>query len=62
MPVTNSPIAPANPMKLELCMPSASALLGLAEGEDAVAVPATAAALEETWLGYNDPRGLISNN
>ena len=42
-------------------MLSAAALLELAEVEDDVAVPLTPEALEETWLGYNDPRGLIWN-
>lgn len=44
-------------MKLELCIPGAPALLGLPEGEDAVAVAEAAAALEV--IGYVDPRGLI---
>ena len=52
---------PVNPKKLGLCELSA-ALLGRAEAEvDAVAVPPATEALEETWLGYSDPRGLISN-
>lgn len=53
---------PVNPRKLGLCKPSAAALLGLAEAVDVpVAVPLAPEALEETWLGYCDPRGLISN-
>ena len=37
-------------------------LLELEEAEDvAVPVPLTPETLEVTWLGYNDPRGLISN-
>ena len=49
-------------MKLGLYMPSAPDVLGVAEGEDVVpAVPLAAEALEETWLGYSDPSGLISN-
>lgn len=56
---------PVNPRKLgrrELC---AAPLLELEEAvDDAVAVPlapAAAEALALAWLGYNDPRGLISN-
>ena len=55
---------PVNPRKLGYCEPSAAALLGLAEADAAEALAAealAAAALEETWLGYCDPRGLISN-
>ena len=37
-------------------------LLEVEEAEgDAAPVPLAADKLEETWLGYNDPRGLISN-
>ena len=53
-------MAPANPMKLELYALSAP-LLELAEGEAADPVPLATELLELTWLGYNDPRGLISN-
>jgi len=54
---------PVNPRKLGLCEPSAAALLALAEAvdDDPVAVPPADEALEETWLGYCDPRALISN-
>lgn len=54
---------PANPRKLGLFELSAAPLLELEEEavDDDVAVPPAAEALEETWLGYNDPRGLISN-
>jgi hypothetical protein len=62
MPAANNPITPVNPMKLGLYMPSAPECVEVAEGEDVVVpVPLAAEALEETWLGYNDPRGLISN-
>lgn len=54
---------PVNPRKFGLCELSAAALLlELEEAEDdAVEVPLPAETLEETWEGYNDPRGLISN-
>jgi hypothetical protein len=53
---------PVNPRKLGLCELSLAALVELAEGEDdAAAVPLAAEALEETWLGYFDPRGCIWN-
>lgn len=53
---------PVNPKKLGLRELSAAALLELAEAEDDAAVaPLAPEALEVTWLGYNDPRGLISN-
>jgi hypothetical protein len=50
---------PVNPRKLGLCELSVAALLELEEGEEdvPVAVPLAAEALEETWLGYFDPRG-----
>jgi hypothetical protein len=47
---------------------SAAAEVGLAEAEVedplpvAVAVPLGIELVEETWLGYKDPRGLISNS
>jgi hypothetical protein len=52
-----------NPRRLGLHGLSAAPLLEVAEfeGNDPVLVPLAAEALEETWLGYNDPRGLISN-
>lgn len=61
-PTINNPIMPVNPRKFGLYELSGAPLLELADGEDdAAAVPLAAEALEETWLGYNDPRGLISN-
>lgn len=66
MPIANNPIIPTNPKRLGLCTPSASPLVLLVdveveEAEVADPVPPATEALEETWLGYNDPRGLISN-
>lgn len=56
---------PVNPRRLGLRGLSAAPLLLLEEaeleGNDPVLVPLAPEALEETWLGYNDPRGLISN-
>jgi hypothetical protein len=53
----------ANPRKLGLCELCAAPLLELAEAVDdaAAAVALAAEALEAAWLGYKDPRGLISN-
>lgn len=64
MLAANSPIAPANPTKLGVCALSGAALEGLAEAEvevSAAIASAEAAEAAESWLAYNDPRGLISN-
>ena len=61
MPTNNNPIAHVNAMRLGLCALSAPLLVAVAEAEAAEPVPLATEPLEETWLGYNEPRGLISN-
>jgi hypothetical protein len=66
VPIANNPIIPTNPKRFGLCTLKAPPLVLLVEveveeAEVADPVPLATEALEETWLGYNDPRGLISN-